>query len=351
VWVIGLDEAGLGPNLGPLVVVGTLWQLSDALPLDQLWAACATCVVSQRQQADPLRFAIGDSKQLYQPGKGLEPLARGVWATVGSALRQTSPEGAPAATFSDLWDRLVFPVPSPPLRNLSPNQSAPSAIGPLFQPWCTLAALDAASLGHGLAIPFANDAQRWQALQIERQFQLLTAAARVVEPAEFNRRLDAGQNKSELVSRVHWEVLSHLLTAARQRRNQPTETADRQTGLVVSDQHGGRRFYGSLLMELPDVDWVTPISETDVGSVYRSGSLEFRFEPRAERHLPVALASMTAKYLREVWMESFNEYWCGFVPGLKPTQGYPVDARRFWTDIADVRESQGFRAADLWRNK
>ena len=52
-----------------------------------------------------------------------------------------------------------------------------------------------------------------------------------------------------------------------------------------------------------------------------------RFEPRADGcHLNVALASMAAKYLREVCMLQFNRYWAAQVPGLKPTAGYPTDA-------------------------
>ena len=38
---------------------------------------------------------------------------------------------------------------------------------------------------------------------------------------------------------------------------------------------------------------------------------------------------MTSKYLRELAMRAFNDFWCGRVPDLAPTAGYPGDARRF----------------------
>ncbi|MGC4004140.1 MAG: hypothetical protein QM811_13880 [Pirellulales bacterium] len=50
-----------------------------------------------------------------------------------------------------------------------------------------------------------------------------------------------------------------------------------------------------------------------------------------------AAASMTAKYLREVAMHSFNRFWRAKSPELKPTCGYAVDAGRFLNDIAPLR--------------
>ena len=49
------------------------------------------------------------------------------------------------------------------------------------------------------------------------------------------------------------------------------------------------------------------------------------FRTKGEEFLPTALASMTAKYLRELSMRAFNEFWCARVTGLRPTAGYPMD--------------------------
>jgi hypothetical protein len=46
---------------------------------------------------------------------------------------------------------------------------------------------------------------------------------------------------------------------------------------------------------------------------------------------------MAAKYLRELAMKAFNQFWQQHVPGLKPTAGYPVDARRFRAEIDAAR--------------
>ena len=61
------------------------------------------------------------------------------------------------------------------------------------------------------------------------------------------------------------------------------------------------------------------------------------FRPRADgESVAVALASMTAKYLREVSMRQFNRHWQTHLPGLKSTAGYPVDGARFYAEIAPL---------------
>ena len=58
------------------------------------------------------------------------------------------------------------------------------------------------------------------------------------------------------------------------------------------------------------------------------------FETKAEsKHLPVALASIYAKYVRELFMGLLNDYWAEQVPGLRSTAGYYTDGKRFLADI------------------
>jgi hypothetical protein len=58
---------------------------------------------------------------------------------------------------------------------------------------------------------------------------------------------------------------------------------------------------------------------------------------------------MTAKYIRELAMGAFNRFWTDQQPGLIPTAGYPVDARRWWQETADRREQLGLADPALWR--
>jgi hypothetical protein len=60
---------------------------------------------------------------------------------------------------------------------------------------------------------------------------------------------------------------------------------------------------------------------------------------------------MTAKYLRELAMRPFNAFWQQHVPGLRPTAGYPTDAKRFQGDIRTAQRKLGIEDRDLWRER
>jgi ribonuclease HII len=76
------------------------------------------------------------------------------------------------------------------------------------------------------------------------------------------------------------------------------------------------------------------------GGVHRRAGVSFLVE--GERaHLPVALASMIAKLVRELAMQRFNRSWCEIARAranieLKPTAGYATDAGRWLQDAREV---------------
>ena len=50
---------------------------------------------------------------------------------------------------------------------------------------------------------------------------------------------------------------------------------------------------------------------------------------------------MVSKYVRELHMALFNQFWTAQLDTLKPTAGYPMDARRFLRDIAEAKSRLG----------
>jgi ribonuclease HII len=86
-----------------------------------------------------------------------------------------------------------------------------------------------------------------------------------------------------------------------------------------------------------------------VYSVHGKG-IRFTFQPRADNeHFCVALASMASKYLRELLMVEFNQFWRTHLPDLAPTAGYPGDSRRFYRAIKPIAKQLGIPREALWR--
>jgi hypothetical protein len=64
----------------------------------------------------------------------------------------------------------------------------------------------------------------------------------------------------------------------------------------------------------------------------------------------VALASMTAKYVRELLMMRLNRYFRSHMPELKPTAGYVEDGRRYIGDIEPLIARLGVDRRSLIRS-
>jgi len=116
--------------------------------------------------------------------------------------------------------------------------------------------------------------------------------------------------------------------------------------VVVCDKHGGRRRYAAMLLaELGPSSLLTE-RETPGLSSYRLSlggrTVRVRFQRAADASdRAVALASMAAKYVRELFMQGLNEFFAGRVAGLRPTAGYYEDGRRFLAEVRGVLRDLG----------
>lgn len=129
------------------------------------------------------------------------------------------------------------------------------------------------------------------------------------------------------------------------------DAAGDEPALIVADKHGGRNRYHEFLPLAFGDRFIRCREERMERSRYQVGAAEIRFETKAERHLPVALASMISKYARELSMVLFNRYWMAKLPRLKPTAGYPNDAVRFRAEIAAMQRDLGIADDILWRER
>ncbi len=319
-YLIGTDEAGYAPRLGPLVISASVFWVDDRGDGDDLYRRLKHIVCRKPARgAVQRRLAIADSKAIYSTAGGLQWLERGVLAML--SLLGSCPQD-----WLDIWRIL----------------DAQSLDRLPAQPWhanCTL------------TLPVAADADELERFvsTLRRGMdragvRLLALASRAIFPAEFNSANDRWGNKSQTLSKHTLALLAEMLGHC-----------TGQSVQVVCDKHGGRNAYGRLLQEQFPESLVEIYGESTAESVYRWGSdperIDVRFRAGGESFLPAALASMTSKYLRELSMRLFNEYWCQRVENLAPTAGYPADAVRFRDAVRDTQQALGIADHVMWRSR
>lgn len=314
---VGIDEAGYGPTLGPLVVSAAAIRVPDEIqdregPLPDFWKLLRQAVDRKPKTS---RIPVNDSKKLYKPGKGLATLEEGV------------------LPFLVLRDGKLPTDLRALLKTLVRTRNALSYLE--SYPWYRERnrPLPTASLKNYLM----TLSGRLKEILDSKGMQFLGIVSMPVEVLQFNEILSSQQNKSM----VPFEAIGALL-----RRVWKTY-ADESIEVVV-DRQGGRIQYGPLLYQKLHPRGIVIDCQSAEKSVYRlrdrAGkermNVTFTKEGDSKSFL-VALASMTSKYLRELHMSLFNDYWREQRQDLKPTAGYPTDARRFLTEIADLRGKLG----------
>jgi hypothetical protein len=328
-FLLGTDEAGYGPNLGPLIISASLWEVPEGVRGDNLYEHLQTVIAPAAARSSKTageRVAIADSKRLYQSGKGLKRLERGLWSAWSTIDQRPSLCG-------DVW-KLLAGHDSGPRR-----EALCDGLDPLPAPRdFDVAEVD--SLCPAMRKALAQAGVRFVDLQSIAIF-----------PRQFNEALDRAESKGAALS--HWtlQLAARVLDSL---GNDPPAYQKQEIG-ILCDKHGGRDRYLPLLMKSFPGHFIEIVSEGRSRSVYRFGPperrVEIAFQAKGESHLPTAMASMASKYLRELAMHAFNGFWRQHLPDLRPTAGYPEDARRFKADIAAVQQSLGIEDRIVWRNK
>ncbi len=305
---VGIDEAGLGPLLGPLVTAGVALGGPPAGREDP-FLLLKKVVARKGERRKESRILVDDSKRVFSGKKGLLHLERTALAFMGWAW------GKPPSSAEELAGRLVS--------GGSPRERASC-------PW--LSSLD-------LPLPLAASPDQveldsWLLRKAgeEGGFHLPDLFLAALHPKEFNASIDRTGNKSA----THFETILQVLKPAL--RLAP----DR----VVLDRAGGRIHYALPLARAFPGTRILSLEETQVRQRYllrfRDGSkVEVWFQEKGESFFfSIALASCLAKYVREVFMEAMNRWFRQRLPGLKPTRGYFVDGTRFLQEVREVARNE-----------
>ena len=303
----GIDEAGYGPMLGPLCVGLAVFRVEEWTPGDpapDLWDRLAPAVVRTPKEAAKGGVPVGDSKRLKLSNQSatrhpLTHLERGVLALLGAR------DGDPPVADADLFASLSCGLGDGPWYAGEPSP-LPCA---------------------GTAGMLRIDAAQVRSAMAKAGVELVALRVLALDEPRFNAMLAETRSKAAVVEAG---LEAHLRAA----RDAAAGSGD--VLRVVADRQSGRTRYGGVLGRVFGA--VEPEEESARASRYRvDGRHGVSLHSEAEdAHMPVALASMAAKLVRELAMARFNRYWAARVPELKPTAGYVQDARRWLGDVEGV---------------
>ncbi len=360
----GIDEAGYGPLLGPLCLGICVLSMPASTAAEAMADGCRLTghvdffsllaeAVTEEARSPDRRTAICDSKRLHDPNK-LKPLEESV-LTLHAAMTQAVPQ-----TFRALLDEVSL--------------TSPARLARL--PWYAGEALTE-------ALPVEALRERCE-LRGESLAQCLEACGvtleRIrVEPVEvptFNGLLEEVATKAD----AELAVIASLLAKMWERYPRLRVVVDRLGARDYYRPMLEQRFPGLQVRTLAEAELLPPLpplasarsSSTSKAkkkspgkrskhaqeegpprySRYRvespgTAELDVTFATEGERvALPVAVASLYAKYVRDGCMRALNRYWQTQVPSLRPTKGYVQDGRRF---LADLEAALGTAAVDRVR--
>ncbi len=324
----GIDEAGYGPLLGPLIVgrsVLVVPKLACDAPTPDLWLRLNKAVC-KRISDRAGRIAINDSKKLTTKAAGIKHLELGCQAFAGLS-GNASDQPQTLDGWLDMLGETTHRAPK-----LLPWYAATDE-----HPW---QALPTKVTGGEVAVAagmLRNCAER---IGVE----LGSLGAAVVFEDRFNKMVAATRSKASVSFTF---VAGHLMHVwENYGQHHPTAIVDRQ---------GGRTHYRELLAQSFPQAQVDVVEETSTSSTYtmsdtddRSMRVSFMVDAE-ESHMPVALASMVSKYTRELLMARLNHYFAQRVPGLKPTAGYAKDGKRYLEDLGPHLPDLGLDLMQLRR--
>ncbi len=300
VVLAGIDEAGFGPILGPLVVSSTAFSLPNHFLTADLWRLLRKSVGDTRKHLAG-RLLITDSKKAYSKQKGIRHLQRTVLACLDCL-------GKKPTTLTELLTLL-----------------SPDCIGRLGDyPWHR----DIAD--YRLSVDASDMAIATTVLKEDlasNGIELLGLKSCCLDVAYYNKMIGSVKNKASV-----------LFTAVSQLIKNAFDNFAGDYLQVIVDRQGGRvRYRRNLQRMFPDME-LTILKEGPAASSYElknnGRQMRLHFVVGADRRFfPVSLASMVSKYIRELLVDNMNRYFTGFNPDLRPTAGYWKDGLRFIEDL------------------
>ena len=298
--LVGIDEAGFGPLLGPLVVSSSTFLLPEPLLKSDFWHVLGKSLSNKRRRLAG-RLLVADSKKVFSKSLGIKHLERTVLACLKCL-------GEEPVTLAELMGVLC-----------------PSSVKRLSDyPWYE-------NTGNRSLSTDVADRDIASSVLVEdlaaNGMKLLDLQSCCLDVAYYNQMVAAMKNKANVL----FSTTARLIQRA-------YDHFSHDDLHIIIDRQGGRIRYRKNLQQLFDDLELRILRESPSTSSYELQAhrkrMRIHFIVGADgRFLPVSLASMVSKYLRELQISNINRYFIGLHGELKPTAGYWKDGLRFIEEI------------------
>ena len=339
--IIGIDENGYGPVLGPLVVTATAFKIDRR---ENFWQ-----LLNLAKNPDyPEKLVVTDSKKLFS--KNSLNRCRMGEKTVFSffyLLFKTFPKNSDRFLSKILLNFSLFPQ----LCKESRTEVKPCWEEIFLPLWLQESLINEATTSSPVVARFIElkkkikkEAGKLRKKLKREKIEFLGLKSICICPFQFNR-LVKGKSKSYLNYLQFEKLISYFL--------QKKE----KNFYISADRIGGQKRYLPLLKRGFLRDWncqtleeKKEISSYGLNLKGKEATISF-LQNGEEKEFSIALSSLFGKYIREIFMKRINKFFQNYNPELKPVSGYRDSlTKNFIKETKDLRKKLKINEECFLRN-